>query len=88
MAHTQVYEGTLDEITDRYGKELVGLRIKVIVENLTLSHQTVSKYFWETASPKQWVEALEAWASSHSLTAQPLSDEAIDRESIYAGRSE
>ena len=88
MAHTQIYEGTLDEITSRYGKELSGLRLKVMVDNASVSENRTVKPFHETATPEQWVEALRAWATGHNSGKPFLSDEAIDRESIYEGRGE
>ena len=88
MAHTRVYEGTLGEITRRYGKELSGLHLKVIAEDEPAAANGVTGPFYETATPEQWAEALHAWAASHDPNAPLLSDKAIDRESIYEGRGE
>ena len=38
-------------------------------------------------SSQERVRLLREWASSHSANATPLSDNAIDRESIYSGRN-
>jgi hypothetical protein len=46
------------------------------------------KPFHETATPEQWIDALRAWAASHKPGAPLLSDEAVERDSIYAGRAE
>ena len=88
MAHVQVYEGTLDEITVRYGDELSGLRLKVIVDDTSGSGTEAGKPFHESATPEQWGEALRAWASGHDPDLPLLSDEAVERESIYEGRGE
>ena len=88
MAHISVYTGTLTEITARYGKELAGKRLRVTVDQTPQRSVQVEKYFWETATPEQWVEAFEEWARGHDASSQPLSDEAVDRESIYEGRGD
>ena len=85
---TQVYEGTLSEITERYSSELSGLRLRVTIADESVSDNSPQKHFWETATPAEWGEALDAWAASHVQSRRPLSDEAVDRESIYEGRGE
>lgn len=87
MAQTQVYVGTLEEITSRYGKELAGRPLKVVVVDSSSSNSVV-KPFYETATPEEWAHALRVWATSHDPNTPFLSDEAIDRESIYEGRGE
>ena len=83
-----IYEGTLDEITARYGKELFGRRLKVVAVDEPAASSIAPKPFYETATAEQWGEALRAWAASHDSQAPLLSEEAIDRESIYEGRGE
>jgi hypothetical protein len=83
----QVYVGTLEEITSRYGKELAGRPLKVVVDDSSSSNSVV-KPFYETATPEEWADALRVWATSHDPNTPFLSDEAIDRESIYEGRGE
>jgi hypothetical protein len=40
-------------------------------------------------SPEQWAREFEEWLDSHNyITAPPLSDEAISRESIYCERED
>ena len=83
MIQGQVYEGTLEEITERYGKELNGQRIRVT----TLPKQgTQEKPFYETATAEEWTRELRAWAASHDPNTPLLSDEAMSRDSIYEGR--
>ncbi len=88
MAQPQVYEGTLDEITTHYGKELFGRRLKVVTVDEPPATNESLKPFYETATPEQWGEALRAWAASHDPNAPLLSAEAINRDSIYEGRGE
>ncbi len=88
MARPHNYEGTLDEITVRYGKELFGRHLKIVEVDETDTMDATLKPFYETATPEQWGEALRAWAASHDPITPLLSDEAIDRESIYEGRGE
>jgi hypothetical protein len=37
-------------------------------------------------SAEEWSRELTAWSESHPTTTPPLSDEALDRESIYGDR--
>ena len=88
MSHLQVFEGTLDEISTRYGQELSGLRVRVTVDESFVSEDGMLKPLYETATPEQWIEALRSWAASHDPNKPLLSDEATDRERIYEGRDE
>ena len=88
MSNPQIYKGTLDEITARYGKELSGLHLKVTVEDESILDNEVARPFYDAAAPEQWAEALRAWAASHTHLTPLLADEALDRESIYEGRGE
>jgi hypothetical protein len=88
MAQDQVYEGTLDEIVARYGKELAGHNLKVFVDDKPVQVNGSAKPFYETATPDEWADSLRDWATSHNPNIPLLSDEAIDRDSIYEGRGE
>jgi len=88
MSQPQVYEGTLDEITLHYGKELNGLRLKVVVEESAGATNGIAPPFYETATSEEWTHALQEWAAGHDTATVPLSDAATDRESIYEGRGE
>ena len=85
MPQATIYEGTLDEITARYGKELLGRRLKVIALDEPVEVVDSLKPFYETATSDEWGEALRAWADSHDPRTPLLSEEAIDRDSIYEG---
>ncbi len=92
MGHTQTYEGTFAEITRQYGKELADRRVKVIVEEAeTHSKELEAKekraqFFYETATREEWIAAVEEWGNSQPSRGGLLSDEAMDRDSIYEGR--
>lgn len=95
MGHTQTYEGTFSEINQRYGKQLADQRVKVTVEEAQSKPETQEgsdnkaeepRPFYETATTEEWIAALREWGDSHPRTGVPLSDEAMDRESIYEGR--
>lgn len=86
MAQAHIYEGTLEEITARYGAELAGRKLKVIVEEDQPVISEMEHPLYETATPQEWIQALRDWASSHPLDTPLLSDEAISRDSIYEGR--
>lgn len=42
----------------------------------------------DSASAEQWLQEFHAWVHSHSTTTPLLSEEAIDRESIYGTRGQ
>lgn len=97
MTRTQVYEGTLDEIVARYGKQLNGHRLKVVVEEEVTAEANIvapateeaeAKPFWQTATAEEWSKALYEWAESHDHNTPGLSDEAVERDSLYEGRGE
>lgn len=85
MVQTQVYEGTFKEITELYGKQLAEKRVKVSVEE-AVANSEKKPPFYETATPTEWIAALREWASMPRNSTPNLSDDAIDRESIYEGR--
>ena len=85
MALEQVYEGTFEEIIARYGKELADRHVKVTVQE-TDNAAREARPFYETATPEEWTKEWREWAANHSHLSTPLSDEAIDRDSIYEGR--
>ena len=44
---------------------------------------------YDSMTPEQWVKEFEEWVDSHDyITAPPLTDEAISRESIYRERED
>ncbi len=89
MGHTQTYEGTFAEISQRYGKQLADRRVKVTVEEIDTKSEVKeeeSRPFHETATAEEWVAAFEEWGKSKTGRGGMLSDEAMDRDSIYEGR--
>ena len=85
MEQAQIYEGTFEEIKVRYGKELANRRIKVTVEAIE-NIGAAKRPFYETATAEEWAKEWRTWAASHDNHVTPLSEEAIDRDSIYEGR--
>jgi hypothetical protein len=44
---------------------------------------------YDSMTPEQWIKEFEEWLDSHDhITAPPLSDETISRESIYRERED
>jgi hypothetical protein len=86
MAQAQIYEGIFADITAKYGKALADRRVKIVVEETESNDEP--RPFYETATPEEWIAAFREWTASHPKTGIILSDEAIDRDSIYEGRGE
>jgi len=81
MVQSRVYEGTLDEITSRYGNELSGLHLRVIA--VSGESATSDEPFYENAPNEKSAEALRALGAGHKSRVPLLSDAAVDRESMY-----
>lgn len=63
------------------GVSVETLLADVIEENLNGGEE---KPFHQTATTEEWVREFNEWVNSHDyITAPPLSDEAMSRESIY-----
>ena len=86
MAIQRVYEGTLDEINSRYGNELKGRQLTVIVQDS--APEPTEQPFYETATAEEWSREWRAWTKNHSRNTPLLSNEAVERDSIYEGRGE
>lgn len=87
MSQSKIYEGTFEEIATRYGRLLANRHVKVVVEGAD-NEATLSQPFYETATLEEWSRALQQWAASHDSSTPLLSDEAVERDSIYEGRGE
>jgi len=85
VGHTQTYEGTFAEITRQHGKELADRRVTVTVEEIEVKEET-PRPFYETATIEEWIAAVEEWGNNQPSRGGLLSDEAMDRDSIYEGR--
>ena len=83
MATSKVYEGTLEEIMARYGSELRGRHLRVLVDDDSESSDQVAS---PSESASQWVKAFTEWANGQDTTRVSLSSEAMSRDSIYEGR--
>jgi hypothetical protein len=61
--------------------DVVGVGVETILRLLGQPHAPV-----KAPSAEQWLEEFHAWVHSHPTTTPLLSDEAVNRESIYATR--
>ncbi|HKS29791.1 MAG TPA: hypothetical protein VJS44_18355 [Pyrinomonadaceae bacterium] len=60
--------------------------IQSFLESLALLDEETS---YDSGTPEQWAKEFEEWLDSHDyITAPPLTDEAISRESIYLERED
>jgi hypothetical protein len=66
----------------RIPDDVVGVGIETIRQRLAEPREPAH----ETLSTEEWLREFHAWVDSHSRSTPVLSDEAIDRESIYEGR--
>jgi len=81
--NTQLVE-SLAQIIDTLTDEEKSL-LEEKVKQTRLKDQN-KRPFYETATPKEWIQAFETWAERHPGNTPFLSDEAISRESIYGER--
>jgi hypothetical protein len=67
----------------RFPEDVIGLGIESIRQRLQMEPPVQAQ---ATLSAEEWSRQLHAWIYSHPTDTPVLSDEAIDRESIYEGR--
>jgi len=65
----------------RIPDDVIGLGVETIRQRLEARQPAAA-----TLSAEEWSRQLHAWIHSHPTDTPVLSDEAIDRESIYEGR--
>jgi proteasome lid subunit RPN8/RPN11 len=63
--------------------DVVGVGVETIQRRLEQRRAPV-----DSASAEQWLQDFHSWVHSHSTTSPLLSDEAINRESIYGTRGQ
>lgn len=66
-----------------------GLTVEQWIEKLTEYYtlpQPISIAHLQRTNPKEWARQFHDWAESHDRTTPLLSDEAINRESLYPDR--
>ncbi len=63
--------------------DVVGVGVETIQRQLEVRRATVN-----STSAQQWLQEFHAWVHSRPTTTPLLSDEAIDRESIYGTRGQ
>jgi proteasome lid subunit RPN8/RPN11 len=67
----------------RNADDVVGVGVETIQRRLEERRAPLDR-----ASAEQWLEEFHAWVHSHPTTTPLLSDEDIDRESIYGMRGQ
>jgi len=67
----------------RIPDDVIGVGVETIRQRLQTEPPVHAQ---ETLSAEEWSRQLHAWIHSHPTDTPVLSDEAIDRESIYEGR--
>ena len=84
MTISAVLEGTWEEVSQQ-SSQLAGKQVRLLVFDAEVNPNDAPP-FYLTATPEERAAAFIAWGKSHApRNAPPLSDEAISRESIYAG---
>jgi len=88
---------TTIEVDQSAAAILQALKAKAEAQGVTLAHlleplageadEAPGKTFFER-TPEERAQALLQWVESRRITAPPLSDEAISRESIYGERED
>lgn len=67
--------------------EAQGLTVERWLEQIAEQHmQPVSIAHLQKANPKEWARQFDAWVNGHNPNTPVLSDEAMNRESIYTDR--
>jgi len=67
--------------------EAHGLTVELWLEQIAEQHvQPASIAHLQKTNPKEWARQFDAWVDSHDPSTPVLSDEAMNRESIYADR--
>jgi len=67
----------------RSADDVVGVGVETIQRRLGERSASV-----DSANTQQWLEEFHTWVHSHPTTTPLLSDEAINRESIYGTRGQ
>lgn len=67
-----------------------GVSVEEYIQNFLESLASLDEEpSYDSMSPEQWAKEFEEWLDGHDyITAPPLTDEAISRESIYRERED
>ena len=67
-----------------------GVSVEEYIQNFLESMASLDEEpSYDSMTPEQWATEFEEWIDSHDyITAPPLTDEAISRESIYRERED
>jgi Arc/MetJ-type ribon-helix-helix transcriptional regulator len=79
----QVIERAIEAGLIKTADDVVGVGVETIQQRLEQRRAPV-----DSASAEQWLQDFHNWVHSHSTTTPLLSDEAINRESIYGTRGQ
>ncbi len=79
----QVIDRAIQAGLIRTADDVVGVGVETIQRRLEERRAPAN-----STSAEQWLEEFHAWVRSHPTTTPLLSDEAINRESIYAARGQ
>lgn len=60
--------------------------LKGLLLNGSAKEPARERHFQETATPEEWIAALNEWAASHDPNTPALSIEDVSRETIYEDR--
>ena len=67
--------------------EAKGLTVERWLQKIAEDHvPPQSTSHLQTTNPQEWARRFHEWAEGHDRSTQPLSDDAISRESIYPDR--
>jgi hypothetical protein len=84
MSIPQVIQGTSEELATVLGRFADRSDLMLIVPAIKLSHG--DRPFYETSTADEWSAEMRRWAASHATSSPLLSDEAVERSSIYEER--
>jgi hypothetical protein len=79
----QVIDRAIEAGLIKSAEDLVGMGVDAIQRRLEECPKAV-----DSTSTEQWQQDFHSWVHSHSTTTPLLSDEAVDRESIYGTRGQ
>jgi hypothetical protein len=60
--------------------------LRSLLLNGNAKEPTRERHFQETATPEEWIAALDEWVKSHDPNTPGLSIEDVSRETIYEDR--
>jgi Arc/MetJ-type ribon-helix-helix transcriptional regulator len=77
----QVVDRAIQAGLIRSADDVVGVGVEAIQRRLEGQRASV-----DSTSAEEWLKEFHTWVHSHPTTTPPLSDEAVNRDSIYGTR--